>query len=170
MIEGLKNPTVGSDKTALTGCPIRPKRVSPFRPLCVTLTGCSQHSNVDWSKEAPAFRENVISHVEKLGLNHLSRRIRFEKIVTPDDWNSSYEVHNSATDNIAHSFRQMLYKRPNNRFEDLKSVYPVGGGTRPGSGLPVIYESARITSQLIAEDPRPVSTRASRLQQSSWAR
>jgi len=31
-------------------------------------------------------------------------------------------------------------------------VYLVGGGTHPGSGLPVIFEGARITSNLIAED------------------
>jgi phytoene desaturase len=28
----------------------------------------------------------------------------------------------------------------------------VGGGTHPGSGLPVIYEGARITARLLLED------------------
>ena len=36
--------------------------------------------------------------------------------------------------------------------EDLEAVYLVGGGTHPGSGLPVIYESARITSRLLLQD------------------
>ncbi|MFN7139852.1 MAG: phytoene desaturase, partial [Limisphaerales bacterium] len=31
-------------------------------------------------------------------------------------------------------------------------VYLVGGGTHPGSGLPVIFESARISSRLLLED------------------
>jgi phytoene desaturase len=31
-------------------------------------------------------------------------------------------------------------------------MYLVGGGTHPGSGLPVIFESARITSRLMLED------------------
>ncbi len=35
---------------------------------------------------------------------------------------------------------QMLHLRPHNRFEDLDGVYLVGGGTHPGSGLPVIFE------------------------------
>ena len=56
------------------------------------------------------------------------------------------------TFNLAHNLAQMLHLRPRNRFEDLESVYLVGGGTHPGSGLPVIYESARITSRLIGED------------------
>jgi phytoene desaturase len=46
----------------------------------------------------------------------------------------------------------MLHMRPRNRFEDLESVYLVGGGTHPGSGLPVIFESARITSRLMTHD------------------
>lgn len=51
----------------------------------------------------------------------------------------------------------MLNRRPHNRFEDLESVYLVGGGTHPGSGLPVIFESAKITSQLIEEDAQRVT-------------
>jgi phytoene desaturase len=50
----------------------------------------------------------------------------------------------------------MLHKRPHNKFEDLESVYLVGGGTHPGSGLPVIYESSRITCrQLLSEFDLP---------------
>ena len=32
-------------------------------------------------------------------------------------------------------------------------MYLVGGGTHPGSGLPVIFESARITSRLLVGGP-----------------
>jgi len=45
----------------------------------------------------------------------------------------------------------MLYWRPHNRFEELENCYLVGGGTHPGSGLPTIYESARISSNLISQ-------------------
>jgi phytoene desaturase len=44
----------------------------------------------------------------------------------------------------------MLYFRPHNRFG--RNVYLVGGGTHPGSGLPVIFEGARITTRLLIED------------------
>jgi phytoene desaturase len=53
---------------------------------------------------------------------------------------------------MAHSLDQMLHLRPHNRFEDVGRMYLVGGGTHPGSGLPVIFESARITSKLLLED------------------
>ncbi len=68
----------------------------------------------------------------------------------PADWDSRYEIHRGATFNLAHTLDQMLHLRPHNRFEDFDGIYLVGGGTHPGSGLPVIYESARISSDLIA--------------------
>ena len=74
-------------------------------------------------------------------------------MITPADWDQRYEIHLGATFNLAHSLSQMLHLRPRNRFEDLESVYLVGGGTHPGSGLPVIYESARITSRFVGRGP-----------------
>jgi phytoene desaturase len=53
---------------------------------------------------------------------------------------------------MAHSLDQMLHLRPHNRFEDVQGMYLVGGGTHPGSGLPVIFQSARISSRLLLED------------------
>ena len=51
---------------------------------------------------------------------------------------------------IAHTLGQMLYFRPHNDFEELRNCYLVGGGTHPGSGIPTILESSRITSNLIS--------------------
>jgi phytoene desaturase len=108
--------------------------------------------NVDWRKETPAFRARLLRQLAKVGIPDAERRIRFEKIVTPADWEGRYAVHRGATFNLAHTWTQMLHLRPRNRFEDLDGVYLVGGGTHPGSGLPVIYESARITSRLLLGD------------------
>jgi phytoene desaturase len=109
-------------------------------------------SNVEWEKEAPAFRAKMLTQLRKVGVADVEKRIRFEKVVTPADWENRYAVYRGATFNLAHTWGQMLHLRPRNRFEDLEGVYLVGGGTHPGSGLPVIYESARITSRLLLED------------------
>ena len=61
-------------------------------------------------------------------------------------------IFRGATFNLAHSFLQMLHLRPQNRFEEFDRMYLVGGGTHPGSGLPVIFESARISAKLLLED------------------
>lgn len=123
-------------------------------------------SGIDWSKEARPFRDSVVARLETLGFPGLSQRIRHERVMTPDDWRDDLSIYRGATFNLAHGLDQMLYFRPHNRLEDVEGVYLVGGGTHPGSGLPVIYEGARITADLVLADlgvkpattqPMPVS-------------
>jgi phytoene desaturase len=120
--------------------------------LYVLVPVTHQHENVDWPRERAHFRKLVLERLSKVGINDLERRIRFEHMITPADWEQRYEIHRGATFNLAHNLSQMLHLRPRNRFEDLEGVYLVGGGTHPGSGLPVIFESARITSRLLVDD------------------
>jgi phytoene desaturase len=46
---------------------------------------------------------------------------------------------------------QMLYFRPHNRLRGFDNLYLVGGGTHPGSGLPTVFESGRISSNLLCD-------------------
>jgi phytoene desaturase len=111
------------------------------------------HPNIDWRRERHRFRAVILRQLaDRLGLGDVERRIRFETVITPADWQRDYAVYRGATFNMAHSLGQMLHFRPHNRFEDLDGVYLVGGGTHPGSGLPVIFESARISSRLLLDD------------------
>ena len=120
--------------------------------LYVLLPVTNEHRNVDWAVEQARFRSLALRQLEKIGIKDVERRIRFEKVVTPADWRTEYALHKGSTFSMAHNLRQMLHLRPHNRFEDLDRVYLVGGGTHPGSGLPVIFESARITARLLLED------------------
>jgi phytoene desaturase len=106
-------------------------------------------AGLDWKRELPSYRRLVFERLRAMGLDDLEKRIRFERVVTPDDWQAQFTVGQGATFNLAHDLRQMLWFRPHNRF--APGTYLVGGGTHPGSGLPVIFEGARITSRLIAE-------------------
>ncbi len=109
-------------------------------------------AGLDWPAEQARYRALTLRRLERIGLHGLEERIRFEKILTPESWEQDLQVFRGATFNLAHNIRQMLHWRPRNRFEDLDRVYLVGGGTHPGSGLPVIFESARITSRLLTQD------------------
>ena len=121
--------------------------------LYVLLPVTHQHPNVDWSRERARFRGLALRQLTKIGLPaDLESRIRFERVVTPADWESKLDIYRGATFNLAHNFSQMLNLRPHNRFEDFDGLYLVGGGTHPGSGLPVIFESARISARLLLED------------------
>ncbi len=114
--------------------------------------GHERDGGIDWAEAAPRFRRLILDRLARAGVPDIERRIVYEKMITPPDWNIDHAVHRGAVFNLAHSLPQMLQFRPHNRFEDLDGVYLVGGGTHPGSGLPVIFEGARISSRLLAED------------------
>lgn len=120
--------------------------------LYVLVPVTHQHPNVDWTQERGRFRELVLRQIAKAGYTDIENRIRYERVITPAEWDTRYEIQHGATFNLAHTIDQMLHLRPRNRFEDLDGVYLVGGGTHPGSGLPVIFESARISTRLLFED------------------
>jgi phytoene desaturase len=128
-----------------------------------------QHANVDWKGERARYRELILRQIAKAGYGGVESRIRYERVITPADWDTRYEIYRGATFNLAHTLDQMLHLRPHNRFEDLDGVYLVGGGTHPGSGLPVIFESARISSKLLLEDLGVTSDNADTSQKHSAA-
>jgi len=106
----------------------------------------------DWSVEGPRYRDIAIQRLKVLGLHDLESRIRYERMVSPQDWQDEFSVGFGATFNLSHDLMQMLSFRPRNRFNDTQGFYLVGGGTHPGCGLPVIYEGARISTDLLLQD------------------
>lgn len=120
--------------------------------LYVLVPVSHQHPQIDWTQERLRYREVALRQLAKIGLGDLERRIRFERCITPADWEGRYDIYKGATFNLSHTLGQMLHLRPQNRFEEFDRLYLTGGGTHPGSGLPVIFESARITSRLLRDD------------------
>lgn len=107
----------------------------------------------DWAAEKPRLRELALRLAEeRAGFAGLRNHIQAERVITPADWRDEYGVYKGATFNLSHKLSQMLYLRPRNKFEELRNCWLVGGGTHPGSGLPTIYESARITSNLLCRE------------------
>ena len=105
---------------------------------------------LDWAAIKDRVRARVLDTIKsRTSMKDIESHIEVERMVTPAIW-AEQGVHNGATFNLAHTLGQMLYFRPHNRFEEVANCYLVGGGTHPGSGLPTIYESGRISADLIA--------------------
>ncbi len=108
-------------------------------------------SKEDWKEKKDMWYNNILNTLKtRLWLEDIESHIVDHAIITPGDWEDRW-VYLGATFNLAHSIDQMLYFRPHNQFECVENCYLVGGGTHPGSGLPTIYESARIVADLIEE-------------------
>jgi phytoene desaturase len=122
-------------------------------------------SGIRWAQEKEAFRALVLKVLHgRTPFRDIEQHIRQELIITPEDWEKKNSVFLRATFNMAHNWSQMFFMRPHNQFEEFSNCYLVGGGTHPGSGLPTIFESARISSNLICNkyqipypEPKPFS-------------
>lgn len=107
-------------------------------------------SKIDWDLEKDEFTQIFLDKLEKIGgFNGIRNHIEELKVITPNDWESEYDVYRGAVFNLSHNIMQMLWFRPHNELEGYKNLFVVGGGTHPGSGLPTIYGSAKIVSDLI---------------------
>lgn len=108
---------------------------------------------IDWRSQKELLRERMYTVLEEqLGLSGLEGDVEEELLWLPDDWRDQLDVYEGATFNLAHNLQQMTLFRPHNRFEEIDKVWLVGGGTHPGSGLPTIFESGRITARLIMRE------------------
>lgn len=104
-----------------------------------------------WEDSTQAYRDKVLDRIEaRTGMKDLREHIVEERCITPQGWENA-DIFIGATFNLAHTMGQMLYLRPQNKLKGFDNIYLTGGGTHPGSGLPTIYESARISSNLICE-------------------
>ncbi|MEO1992448.1 MAG: phytoene desaturase family protein [Pirellulales bacterium] len=144
-----RDPSMYVQNACVTDPSLAPEGMST---LYVLVPVSHRHPNINWEMESMQFRDVALDQMERFGITNIREKIRFEKMITPDNWQDDYEIYRGATFNLSHDLTQMLHMRPHNRFEDIDRMYLVGGGTHPGSGLPVIYSSARITSDLLLKD------------------
>ncbi len=114
-------------------------------------TKVGEAGGIDWSREAGRTRERMLDQMERVfGISDVRERTRAELMLTPDDWRAS-NIQFGATFNLAHGLMQMLHRRPQNELNGLRNCWLVGGGTHPGSGLPVIFLSSQTTARLVCE-------------------
>ncbi|MGP4068311.1 phytoene desaturase family protein [Halobacillus sp. B29] len=113
----------------------------------------NNYSEIDWDEKQETFKNLILDELEsKTGFHDIRDHIVTEKVLTPKQWQTDHFVHKGATFSLGHQLSQMMYFRPHNRFQELDHCWLVGGGTHPGSGLPTILESARITTGWIREE------------------
>ena len=131
------------------------KKVAPegHSQLYILVPTINARYGHDWEATKREYRDLVLQRIEeKTGMKDLREHIVAEKILTPTDWRDDCDVFMGATFNLTHTIDQMLYFRPHNRLNGFDNLYLVGGGTHPGSGLPTILESGRISSNMLCDE------------------
>ncbi len=109
-------------------------------------------STIDWNEAAPALREMLITRMESLGMPDLREQIEVEKMWTPRDFATTFNLAAGCAFGLSHDILQVGYLRPHNRDAQRKNLYYVGASTHPGTGIPMVLFSAALVDQRIAQE------------------
>ncbi|NDA44551.1 MAG: phytoene desaturase [Actinobacteria bacterium] len=105
-------------------------------------------SNIDWTKQAGPYRDQMIKTIEERGYSGFGDCIETEVMTTPLDWkNQGMEM--GAPFASAHTFFQTGPFRPRNMAQGIDNVVFAGSGTQPGVGVPMVLISGRLAAERI---------------------
>ncbi len=117
----------------------------------------------DWDALITRARQTVFERVDKeMGITDLKDHIKFEIMNTPATWKKTYNLEKGAAFGLSHNFWQVGYLRPRNRHARIKNLYFTGASTHPGTGLPIVLLSARLTSERIMKELNPEFSKSSK--------
>jgi phytoene desaturase len=107
----------------------------------------------DWDALRARARAAVIRRLAaSVGIVDLEQHMKFEVSYTPRDWFSIYNLAKGAAFGLSHNFMQVGYLRPQSRHHRYGNLYFVGSSTHPGTGLPMVLLSARLTTERILKE------------------
>ncbi len=106
----------------------------------------------DWVKLQTDVREAVIAKVNRVLKVDLEDLIETEQILDPIRIEADTSSHQGSLYGTSSNSKMAAFLRHPNFSSRLKNMYFVGGSVHPGGGIPLCLYSAKITSELIAND------------------
>jgi phytoene desaturase len=115
-------------------------------------------SEQDWDERVKRARQTVFERLSKeMGIDDLEGHIKFETVYQPKVWKERFNLEKGAAFGLSHNFWQVGYLRPHNRHKTYKNLYFAGASTHPGTGLPIVLLSAKLTTERILLEKGTIS-------------
>ena len=149
-----------SDPSILVTSPTRsdPDLAPPGRHVYYVLAptpnlAAGVRSGLDWAREGPRYRDELLARLETLGYPGLGASIEVEHLTTPADW-AARGMEQGAPFAAAHTFFQTGPFRAANLAPKVEGVVFAGSGTQPGVGVPMVLISGRLAAErILGPDP-----------------
>ena len=106
----------------------------------------------DWAALRERASSFVIERLEGIGVKDLGKRIVLEETMGPPEYLKQLNLAKCSAFGLSHNFTQVGYLRPHNRHPRYKNLYFAGASTHPGTGLPIVLLSARLTAERILKE------------------
>ena len=111
----------------------------------------------DWDAIIKRARETIFARLAKeFNITDLKEHIKFEEVYQPKTWKERFNLAKGAAFGLSHNFWQVGYLRPHNRHKQYKNLYFAGASTHPGTGLPIVLLSARLTTERILQEAHSI--------------
>jgi hypothetical protein len=91
------------------------------------------------------------------GADDVREHIKFEIAYHPQMWKERFNLGNGAAFGLSHNFWQVGDLRPKNRHKQSKNLCFTGASTHPGTGLPIVLLSAKLTIERILKEAGTIS-------------
>ncbi len=112
-----------------------------------------ENRHQDWDAMVTHARQKVLEKLAKeMNIRDLTDHLKFEIVHTPKIWKEKFNLVKGAAFGLSHNFWQVGYLRPHNRHAKYKNLYFAGASTHPGTGLPIVLLSARLTTERILKE------------------
>ncbi len=108
------------------------------------------NENLNWETEIIRLKKVILEKLNKIGIDILEK-IKFEKIITPQDFYDQYRSNRGSIYGISSNDRMTAFRRPANRSREIKGLYFAGGSTHPGGGVPLAMLSGKMCAELVCE-------------------
>ncbi|MBK7885956.1 MAG: phytoene desaturase [Bacteroidetes bacterium] len=105
----------------------------------------------DWS-DAEELTDNIIDDMSQRINFDIKKNTLTRTILTPIDWEEKFNLYKGSGLGLAHGLDQIGGFRPSNKDEDFTNLYYVGASTVPGTGLPIVIISSKLTTERILQD------------------
>ena len=121
--------------------------------VLVPVSHLDARTNQDWNVLVNRAREIVFDRLAReKGASDLREHIKFEIVYQPEVWKQRFNLQKGSAFGLSHNFTQVGYLRPHNRHKQYKNLYFAGASTHPGTGLPIVLLSAKLTTQRILKE------------------
>ena len=117
----------------------------------------SELPDIDWAATARRVKAQVLGRLARHGIELDPARIVCEEIYTPPDWAARFGLFDGSAFGAAHTFFQVGPFRSRNYSSQVAGLYYTGASTTPGTGMPMVVLSGKLTAQRICATDRKLT-------------
>ena len=109
----------------------------------------SDMPDVDWPQFTASVKAKVLERLDSEGLHLDESRIEVEETYTPEDWRTQFGLYDGSAFGAAHTLLQLGPRRSPNYRRDIDGLFYTGAGTTPGTGVPMVILSGKMTAERV---------------------